>query len=67
MITIERLKEVLSYDLFSGEFTWKDMHRRCKSTRRHDCARYAEASMYVPDRRIHFLPPAQYQGIDPAA
>ena len=28
MITLERLKEVLSYDPYSGEFPWKDMHRR---------------------------------------
>ena len=39
MITLERLKEVLSYDPYSDEFTWKDMHRRCKSKRRHDHAR----------------------------
>ena len=26
MITLERLKEVLSYNRYSGEFTWKDMH-----------------------------------------
>ena len=36
MIPLERIKEVLSYDRYSGEFAWKDMHRRCKSTRRHD-------------------------------
>jgi hypothetical protein len=39
MITLERLKEALSYDPYSGEFTWKDTHRRFKSTRRHDYVR----------------------------
>jgi hypothetical protein len=65
MITLERLKEVLSYDPESGEFTWKDRHRRCNGTRRTTTPDVAgEASMYVPDMRIHFLSPAQYQGID---
>ena len=35
MIILERLQEVLSHDPYSREFTWKDMHRRCKSTRHH--------------------------------
>ena len=39
MIILERLKEVLSYDPESGEFTWTDMHRHRKSKRRHDHAR----------------------------
>ena len=62
MITLERLKEILSSDPCSGEFTWKDMHRRCKGTRLHDYLRYGgEASWYVSDRRINFLPPVRFQ------
>jgi hypothetical protein len=33
-VIILGLKEVLSYDPYSGEFTWKNMQRRCKSARR---------------------------------
>ena len=62
MITLERLKEVLSYDPESGDFTWKDMHRHCGSTRRHDYARYGGRGIKgIPDRRIHFLAPVRFQ------
>ena len=50
MIALERLKEVLSYEPYSGEFTWKDIHRRCKSksgTTTPD--RAGAASRYVPE------------------
>ena len=47
MITLERLKEVLSYDPESGEFPRKDMHRGCKSTRRHGYVRYGGRGMKV--------------------
>jgi hypothetical protein len=36
MITLERLKEVLSYNPCSGEFTWKDI---APSLQEHEAAR----------------------------
>ena len=60
MITLERLKEVLSYGPYLGEFTWKDIPvvaRARGGTTTPDMA--GEASRNVPDRRIHFLAPVR--------